>query len=104
MKHTTSTSLALAAALISIAALSGCQQYLERRDLVSPYAGDAVARNASNQTIDPWPRYVYDTDIRTSSERQAGALKRYHTANDAAPAASPGVIQLQAAPSPTPTQ
>ncbi len=31
---------------------------------ISPYSGDAVARNASNQTIDPWPRYVYDTEHR----------------------------------------
>jgi hypothetical protein len=27
--------------------------------------------------VDPWPYYVYDTDIETSSERQAAVRKLY---------------------------
>ena len=62
--------------------LAGCQEYLVRSDLVSPYAGNAVATNASNQTIDPWPIYVNDTD---------------YTKHDEAPVI-PGQIQITSAP------
>ncbi|MGB7287226.1 MAG: hypothetical protein WBC71_09875, partial [Salaquimonas sp.] len=58
--------------------LAGCQEYLVRSDLVNPHSGDAVARNTSNQTIDPWPKYVYDTEIQTSSERQKAAIASYN--------------------------
>lgn len=79
--------------LASVLTLAGCQQYLVRSDLVNPYVGDAVARNASNQTIDPWPRYVYDTNIQTSSQRQNAALKKYHAGpkGDDQAAAAPAV-------------
>ena len=77
--------------------LSGCQENLVRSDLVSPYSGNAVAINASNQTIDPWPVYVNDTRLLTSSERQAGALKKYRTKHDEVQGGAPG--QLIIAPS-----
>lgn len=74
--------LILSTSIMALFALGGCQNYLERTDLVSPYTGDAVARNTSNQTIDPWPRYVYDTNIRTDGERQAGAVRKYRKRHD----------------------
>ncbi len=92
--------LALTTSMIALLALGGCQQYLDRSDLISPYAGDAVARNASNQTIDPWPHYVYDTNILTDGERQAGAIRKYRKRHD--PKESVGTTQL--APAPTPSQ
>lgn len=93
--------LMLSVSFTALMALSGCQQYLTRSDTISPYSGDAVARNASNQTIDPWPSYVYNTDIRTSGERQGDAVERYntiHTEKDAAPQ----LLQLTPANAPTP--
>jgi hypothetical protein len=92
--------LALSTSLIALMALSGCQEYLTRSDLVSPYSGDAVARNASNQTIDPWPRYVYDTDLRTSGERQAGAIRKYNGAHDKE-TGQPQLLQLTPAAPPS---
>lgn len=92
--------LILSTGMIALFALGGCQNYLDRSDLVNPYAGDAVARNASNQTIDPWPRYVYDTDIRTDGERQAGAIRKYRKRHDPEEAAA----TQQLAPAPAPTQ
>ena len=60
-------------ALIAGAALpaSGCYSYLARQDLIEPYSGDAVATNLALQMADPWPRYVYDTDIETSGQGSA---------------------------------
>lgn len=83
-------------ALTLVLALTGCQENLARTDLISPYSGDAVAVNASNQTIDPWPSYVYNTDIQTSGERQAVAIKKYNTGPTEA--ATSGVSPAAAAP------
>jgi len=93
-------SLKMSSALALCMGLVGCQESLTRTDLVSPYAGDAVARNISAQTIDPWPSYVYDTNIPTSGERQAAVLKKYRTRHDEEPA-TPGALQIvPAAPPP----
>lgn len=89
-------SIIQATAIASLTALSGCQEYLVRSDLVSPYAGNAAAHNASIQTVDPWPRYVYDTDLETSGQRQAVAIKKYHAGpedENAAPSTPAVVIQ-----------
>ena len=76
--------------------LAGCQENLVRSDFISPNAGDAVAVNASNQTIDPWPSYVYNTRIETSAERQSVAIKKYN-AGPTGPAAA-GVSPSSASP------
>ena len=88
MKKATSLSLVLL--------LAGCQENLVRSDFISPHVGDSVAVNASNQTVDPWPRYVYDTTIETDAERQAVAIKKYK-AGPASPTAT-GVSPSAAAP------
>ncbi len=88
-------------ALSLLLTAGGCQEYIERTDFTNPNVGDAVARNASNQTIDPWPRYVYDTDIVTSGRRQDAAIKKYHAGPiPANTAASPTPIILAPAPAP----
>lgn len=91
--------LLITSSLVSLFALSGCQEYLTRSDFISTHSGDAVARNASIQTVDPWPSYVYDTDIRTSSERQAHVIKRYHNPEKEGEKGTP---QVQLAPAPPP--
>jgi len=84
MKKTATLSLVLL--------LAGCQENLVRSDFISPHVGDAVAVNASNQTVDPWPRYVYDTSIQTDAERQAVAIRKYKAGptGPATAGASPG--------------
>jgi hypothetical protein len=92
--------------LTIIALLSSCQESLLRTDRISPYAGDSLARNYSNQMVDPWPPYVYDTDIETSSERQAAVRMLYRTKyngkDSAGPAGVPLVLSPQPAAGPTP--
>lgn len=67
--------------------LAGCQQYLAREELMEPYSGDAVARNVILQMRDPWPVYVYNTNIPTSGARQSAAIKRYSAGPQPAPTA-----------------
>ncbi len=62
------------------ASLAGCE-YTARQDTIAPWAGNAVAQNQALQTIDPWPRHAYDTNIASNGERQAGAYRKYATAN-----------------------
>ena len=47
------------------AALSGCADYLNRRDTVSARAGDAVDANLAIQTINPQPPAAFNN--RTSN-------------------------------------
>jgi ABC-type uncharacterized transport system auxiliary subunit len=49
--------------------LSGCNEYLDRRDSISPVAGDAVRQNMVTHVIDPWSRHAYDRNITISGER-----------------------------------
>ena len=73
---------------VSLILLAGCQEHLTRSDMVSPYTGNASITNQAQQTIDPWPRYVYDTDLKTSGKRQADAVHNYHNAHEESQAAA----------------
>jgi hypothetical protein len=64
MRHTL-----IAAAILSLA-LAGCAQddYLRTEGLTMT-AGDAVAKNAALQIIDPWPAGVEDTSLEVPADR-----------------------------------
>jgi len=53
-------------------------QYAYRGDGISPGAGNAKEANAAIQTVDPWPRYVYNTHIPGDGQRMSEAVTRYH--------------------------
>ncbi|MCB1387380.1 MAG: hypothetical protein KDJ80_15690 [Nitratireductor sp.] len=69
-------------ALASLVLLAGCQEYLTRSELVSPYTGNATAANRTLQAADPWPRYVYNRNLKTSGQRQADAVTQVDTAHE----------------------
>ncbi len=80
-----------AAALLMAGLLSGCSnppfddpgaEYVRRSDTISPTAGNAKEANAAIQTIDPWPRYVYNTHIPGDGARMSEAVNRYHVDKD----------------------
>ena len=73
MNRLITTGLLLSGAL----ALSGCQQYLARQDLIVSSSGNSVATNLALQTADPWPPYVYDTYIPSSGRRAGDAYNLY---------------------------
>ncbi len=49
--------------------LAGCNEYLDRRDSISPVSGDAVRQNMVTHVIDPWPPYSQNRNITLSGER-----------------------------------
>jgi hypothetical protein len=69
MRHT------LIAAMLLSLPLAGCAQddYLRTEGLTMT-AGDAVAKNAALQIIDPWPAGVEDTDLDVPADRADPAV------------------------------
>jgi hypothetical protein len=52
--------------------------YFDRRDGVSPGAGDAIAINKVTQMVDPWPRYSNNNNISFNGQRMQAAQDRYN--------------------------
>ena len=70
---------AVAAATLGTA-LGGCSQlYWDRRDTVALSAGDAIAANAAEQTIDPWPPFSGNPNLPFNGQRMQAAAERYRT-------------------------
>ncbi|MCC6890881.1 MAG: hypothetical protein IT536_20330 [Hyphomicrobiales bacterium] len=70
---------ALAAAIVLGTALAGCSEiYYDRRETVSPGAGDAIASNKVTHTIDPWPRASANDRIAFNGQRMQAAQDRYN--------------------------
>lgn len=91
---------ALGAALILSSVLAGCSDlYFDRRETVSFGAGNAIAADATLQTIDPWPRGSENRDFSTNGPRVAGAIERYRTGKIIQPqGSSTSSVQYGAAP------
>ena len=74
------TDLVRAGALaLVLASLTGCSEYLARRDTISPFGGDAVAGNKVVQMVDPWPRDAADNRIAYNGTVIQSAVERYRT-------------------------
>jgi hypothetical protein len=69
---------ALALGLV-FTALSGCSEYLDRRDTVSLHGGDAIATDKVIQMVDPWPAASANKTIGFNGERMESAMERYRT-------------------------
>jgi hypothetical protein len=65
--------------VLTLTMLSGCAEYFERRDALSPAGGDAVATNEMTQMVDPWPRVSAERNIGFNGERIENAVQRYRT-------------------------
>lgn len=65
----------------SILFLAGCyeREYYTQSDTITLGAGDAVATNVIEQTIDPWPPHAKDTDIDLEGPRAGVAVERYQS-------------------------
>jgi hypothetical protein len=68
--------LALAAGL---AVLTGCSEYLDRRDTIALNGGDALASDKASQVIDPWPRDSANRAIAYDGQVMESAVERYRT-------------------------
>jgi hypothetical protein len=68
--------IALAAAIGAF--LGGCSDlYYDRREAISPGAGDAIAANQVTQMVDPWPRHSGNRNLAFNGERMQAAVERY---------------------------
>lgn len=56
--------------------LTGCNDYLDRREGLSPIAGDAVRANIATHVIDPWPRNSQDRTLVLGAERLVEVYER----------------------------
>ena len=83
--------LALVAATLL---LSGCQDYLARRDTIAFHAGEAAAYNKAIHIVDPWPAASARTDLDFNGRRIVDAIERYEAPqplNGSAAPAPPGM-------------
>ena len=72
---------ALIASALLGALLAGCSSslYTDRRETISPLAGDALMTNRVTQTIDPWSPASANRNIAFSGEKMQTASERYRT-------------------------
>lgn len=78
-------------------AVTGCSDYLARRDTLLLGAGEAVQTNMVAHVIDPWPPVSRRTETDTSGARLQGAVERYR-----AGPTNPGPVGSPPAASPPP--
>jgi len=72
------TRMALALLLLAGAGrASADEEYLARRDSITPGAGNAAAHNRAVHTINPWPRYVGNDRINIDGRRIQLGMRRY---------------------------
>jgi len=90
----------IAGAALLGALLGGCSDiYYDRRDTIALSGGDAVAANAVEQMIDPWPPFSNNPNLAFNGQRMQSAIERYRT-NQVTPPVDPLMMQVA---SPTPT-
>ncbi|MGQ0456082.1 MAG: hypothetical protein ACT4OU_03350 [Hyphomicrobium sp.] len=58
-------------------AVSGCQDYFDRRDTLTYGVGDAVEVNKTTQTIERWPNAARYDRWPTDGERSRTAVEKY---------------------------
>lgn len=83
----------IAASTMLAATLAGCSDlYFARRDFISLAAGNSIAANAAEQTIDPWPPYSGNTNIAFNGQKMQSAIERYRL-DKVTPPADPMSLQ-----------
>ena len=71
------TRVTLALLLASAGGGYADEEYLARRDSITPGVGNAVAHNRAVHTINPWPRYVGNDRINVDGRRIQLGMRRY---------------------------
>lgn len=72
------------ATLCALAALlSGCNDYLDNEDRMTPWSGEAQAANRVTHMVDPWPPYASDRKFSTYGPRVQRAMDKYKAGGSA---------------------
>jgi hypothetical protein len=58
-------------------AVSGCSEYVDRRDTLFLGAGEAVQTNIITHQIDPWPAHARSRDMPFNGRRFANVVDSY---------------------------
>jgi hypothetical protein len=90
------------ALLLLAPALSGCADYLARRDSITYAAGNAPETNTAIHTVNPFPPKAWDTTIIADGHPVAKAQRAYDTGK-VAPPATYGTTSSSSTSSPTST-
>jgi len=69
-----------------LAGCSNADMYLDRRDSIALGAGDAIAGNAVEQMVDPWPPSSGDKTVAFNGQKMQTAVERYRTGKVIPPA------------------
>jgi hypothetical protein len=85
---------------VAFAALSGCSEYLDRRDTVALSGGNAVATDEITQMVDPWPRDSGNRNINFNGQKMQSAVERYRNNRVIPPNSTGTSAAYQAATSP----
>jgi hypothetical protein len=64
---------------VVFATLTGCSEYLDRRDTIAMSAGNAVATDQVTHMVDPWPRESANRNIAFDGNKMESAFERYRT-------------------------
>ncbi len=73
-----SNTKACAFLLAAATVLAGCSDiYYDRRETISPSAGDAMASNRVTHMVDPWPPSSANRNIAFNGEVMQRAVERY---------------------------
>jgi hypothetical protein len=81
-------------ALAFISGVSGCSEYLDRKDTLLLGAGDAVETNIATHVADPWPAEARSRDFAISGERSQIAVERYRTRAQPSGPSSGGLVNI----------
>ena len=71
--------------------LSGCTDYISRKETVMLSTGDAVQTSFVTHVRDPWPTHARNKNIAFDGERMQRVIQRYRT-YDPSPPAPPSIV------------
>jgi hypothetical protein len=86
--------LAPVVAMSAAFALAGCMEYLDRRETIAHWAGDAQQANLVTHAVHPTPAHSQHRHATRDGERMGDAHERYRTGNVIPPRTSTGPVGL----------
>jgi hypothetical protein len=97
-------SRAVSIAVLLASLLAGCSDlYFDRRETIAFDGGDAVAANAAEQTVDPWPRNSNNNHLTFNGQRMQHAVECYRNNKVTPPAdINPSIDAASLVPPPQP--
>jgi hypothetical protein len=71
------TAKAALVSMIAAACLTGCSEYVDRKNTIAFSAGNAVQTNIVTHVIDPWPAGARNKNFAVNGQRMQRAIENY---------------------------